>query len=152
MTDVIVVGAGLASLAAGIELAKAGRQVRVLEAKPYFGGQTASWNESGMTVESGLHRVPAFYMHLPKLMEDSGLDLSKALIWEDEVEISIPDGASLPRRPFQTMWSAIGPGALCSIRERLALATFFTAGLRRMRVEPTSSIQFQFMITRRGSA
>lgn len=142
MTDVAIVGAGLAGLAAAHELAKAGRKVRVFEAQPYLGGRTASWDDNGMIVESGLHRVPGFYRHLPQLMEECRIDLSRALIWEDEVEIRVPDGpravyaASLPRRPFQTIGSLLGPGALCSPGERATLAAFFSAGLAHYATRP----------------
>lgn len=90
-----------------------------------------------MQVESGLHRYIGIYSALPRLMQDAGIDLSKALIWEDEVEIRVPDGpsalygASPLRRPFRTAWNVAGPGKLCSPGERAALAAFFTAGLTR---------------------
>jgi 15-cis-phytoene desaturase len=133
--DVVVVGAGLAGLATSLRVAEAGARVHLLEAKPQVGGRTSSWNENGMMVESGLHRYMGIYSALPKLMQDAGIDLSKALIWEDEVEIRVPDGpravygASPFRRPFRTFWGVAGPGKLCTLGERAALAAFFSAGL-----------------------
>jgi uncharacterized protein with NAD-binding domain and iron-sulfur cluster len=53
----IIIGSGLAGLSAGLELAEQGFEVVLLEASPYLGGRTASWNKEGMDVESGLHRV-----------------------------------------------------------------------------------------------
>ncbi|MBB2974359.1 FAD-dependent oxidoreductase [Mesorhizobium sp. RMAD-H1] len=135
MNEVVVVGAGLAGLTAGYRLASAGVRVHVTEARPYVGGRTASWDERGMKVESGLHRYIGIYSALPRLMQDAGIDLSKALIWEDEVEIRVPDGpsalygASPLRRPFRTIWNVAGPGKLCTPGERARLGAFFAAGL-----------------------
>jgi 15-cis-phytoene desaturase len=144
MSDVLVVGGGLAGLSAAFRLARAGRRVRLLEARPHLGGRTASWLEDGMKVESGLHRVLGFYTHLPRLMRAAGIDLDAAIIWEDQIEIRIPDGpraiygASLPRRPLETLWSLAGPNALCSTAERAALAFFFAAGLVHYAAAPRS--------------
>ena len=60
----VIVGAGLAGLAAGHRLARAGHDVVVLEAGPVIGGRTASWLEDGMPVESGLHRFLGVYLFL----------------------------------------------------------------------------------------
>jgi uncharacterized protein with NAD-binding domain and iron-sulfur cluster len=116
MGEVIIVGGGLAGLSAAFRLARAGRRVRLFEARPHLGGRTASWIEDGMKVESGLHRVLGFCMHLPRLMRSAGIDLEQAIIWEDEIEIRLPNGrravygASLPRRPLETIWSLAGIG------------------------------------------
>jgi 15-cis-phytoene desaturase len=137
MSDVIVVGAGLAGLTAALTLAKAGRPVHVFEALPHLGGRTASWTENGMEVEAGLHRFRGYYKHLPQLMRTAGIDLSRALIWVDEVEIRVPNGpsavygASLPRNPWGTLATILGRNQLCRMSERLALAVFFTVGTMR---------------------
>ncbi|SFN74198.1 FAD-dependent oxidoreductase [Nitrosospira briensis] len=60
-----MIGSGLAGLAAGLELARRGFEVVLLEASPYLGGRTASWNMEGMDVESGLHRVLGFTQLFP---------------------------------------------------------------------------------------
>jgi phytoene desaturase len=51
--DVVVVGAGLAGLAAAACLARAGRAVVCLEAQPQPGGQCATLAEDGFTVDLG---------------------------------------------------------------------------------------------------
>lgn len=61
----IIIGSGLAGLSAGLELAQRGFEVVLLEASPYLGGRTASWNKEGMDVESGLHRVLGFTQLFP---------------------------------------------------------------------------------------
>jgi squalene-associated FAD-dependent desaturase len=51
----VVVGGGLAGLAAALELADAGRQVTLLEARPRLGGATASFTRDGVTIDTGQH-------------------------------------------------------------------------------------------------
>jgi squalene-associated FAD-dependent desaturase len=52
---VVVVGGGLAGLAAAVELAEAGSQVTLLEARPRLGGATASFTRDGVTIDTGQH-------------------------------------------------------------------------------------------------
>ena len=85
----IVLGSGLAGLSAALELSRNGFEVLLLEAAPYVGGRTASWNKDGMEVESGLHRVLGFYTAFPKLVKKAGLKMKDIIIWEDEIEIKI---------------------------------------------------------------
>ena len=67
--DCIIVGAELAGLSCGFELAERGWRPLILEAKPFVGGRTASWKEAGMPVESGLHRVLGFYEAFPAILK-----------------------------------------------------------------------------------
>src|SRR5688500_18071741 len=106
----IVIGSGLAGLSAGLELSSRGFDVLLLEASPYIGGRTASWNQNGMEVESGLHRVLGFYTAFPELVKKAGLKMKEVVIWEDGMEVrsaggpSFVSGASLlsgPTKPWQ---------------------------------------------------
>ena len=94
---VVVVGSGLAGMAAAYRLAAAGRRVLVLEAGPVVGGRTASWSEDGMPVESGLHKFLGIYRALPRLLRDTGTDPDAILAWVDEVEVHVP-GSERPER------------------------------------------------------
>lgn len=67
--DVIIIGSGLAGLTAGLLLTKKGYRVLILEKKPFVGGRTASWDEDGMKVESGFHRVIGYYKHFPRVLK-----------------------------------------------------------------------------------
>jgi len=140
--DVIVVGAGLAGLAAGLRLSERGKRVVVLEAKPYLGGRTASWDADGMEVESGLHRFLGFYSALPRLMRDAGIDMESALVWEDEAEVRVPDGprkvygASPARKPWLTLKSMLTARLVRPLGERARLAAFFLHGLFLYFVSP----------------
>src|SRR5438477_8952448 len=90
--DVVIVGAGLAGLSCGLELACSGRGVLLLEGREVVGGRTSSWVEDGMPVESGLHRVLGFYDAFPRMLRNAGIDVNQIVHWEDEVEIRLPDG------------------------------------------------------------
>ena len=51
----IVVGGGLAGLAAAVELVDAGARVTLLEARPRLGGATWSMRREGMQIDNGQH-------------------------------------------------------------------------------------------------
>jgi 15-cis-phytoene desaturase len=141
--DVIVVGAGLAGLSCGLELSSRGRGVLLLESGPVVGGRTSSWNEGGMMVESGLHRVLGFYEAFPRLLRKAGIDVNDIVYWEDEVEIRLPDGrgngvfgAAPLYRPFETLGGLLGNFELLSLVDRLTLSAFITAGLLEYFTDP----------------
>jgi len=52
---VVVVGGGLAGLAAGLACADAGAAVTLFEAKRWLGGLTASFERDGLTIDTGQH-------------------------------------------------------------------------------------------------
>ncbi|MDP8956654.1 MAG: hydroxysqualene dehydroxylase HpnE [Actinomycetota bacterium] len=52
---IVVVGGGLAGLAAGIAAADGGASVRVMEAKKWLGGATASFERDGLVIDTGQH-------------------------------------------------------------------------------------------------
>ena len=53
--DVIVIGGGLAGLAAAIACADAGLSVTLLEARPTLGGATSSFRRGALSVDTGQH-------------------------------------------------------------------------------------------------
>lgn len=63
MDQVLIVGGGFAGLAAGVALAGAGRQVRLLEQKPHLGGRACSFLEptTGSVVDNGQHILMGCY-------------------------------------------------------------------------------------------
>ncbi len=136
-SDCIIVGAGLAGLSCGFELAERAWRPLILEAKPYVGGRTASWQQDGMPVESGLHRVLGFYEAFPAILKRAGLDLDAMIVWEDEFEIRVPDngphalfGAAPLHKPLQTVAGLVGNNDLISPLQKMRMARFITAGLR----------------------
>lgn len=63
MSEVLIIGGGFAGLAAGVELSKAGKRVRVLEQKPYLGGRARSFKHAptGSVVDNGQHLFMGCY-------------------------------------------------------------------------------------------
>lgn len=53
--DVVIVGGGLAGLAAGVAAADAGARVTLLEARPRLGGAAASFRRGQLTIDTGQH-------------------------------------------------------------------------------------------------
>lgn len=55
--SIVIVGGGLAGLAAGVDLAKRGLRVTVLEKRPFLGGRAFSFDdpETGVEVDNGQH-------------------------------------------------------------------------------------------------
>jgi len=70
---VAIVGAGLAGLAAAVDLVDAGHQVDLYEARPFLGGKVGSWVDGdGNHIEMGLHVFFFNYTNLFALMRKVG--------------------------------------------------------------------------------
>ncbi|MEB3159584.1 MAG: 9,9'-di-cis-zeta-carotene desaturase [Synechococcus sp.] len=70
---VAIVGAGLAGLAAAVDLVDAGHQVDLYEARPFMGGKVGSWvDDGGNHIEMGLHVFFFNYANLFALMRKVG--------------------------------------------------------------------------------
>jgi squalene-associated FAD-dependent desaturase len=76
--DVLIIGGGLAGLAAGVSLASRGARVTLLEARPQLGGRASSFVErvTGDVVDNGQHLMMGCYHHTLRFLERIGsLDL-----------------------------------------------------------------------------
>jgi zeta-carotene desaturase len=70
---VAIVGAGLAGMAAAVELADAGCEVEIFESRPFVGGKVGSWvDPDGNHIEMGLHVFFGCYYNLFALMQKVG--------------------------------------------------------------------------------
>jgi zeta-carotene desaturase len=70
---VAIVGAGLAGLAAAVELVDAGHEVEIFEARSFVGGKVGSWVDAdGNHVEMGLHVFFNNYYNLFALLKHVG--------------------------------------------------------------------------------
>lgn len=74
MHEVLIVGGGFAGLAAGVELARQGRRVRLLEQKPHLGGRARSFLDraSGSVVDNGQHLFMGCYHATIRFLETIG--------------------------------------------------------------------------------
>ncbi|WP_147106089.1 hydroxysqualene dehydroxylase [Nesterenkonia populi] len=141
----VVVGAGLAGLAAAVDLVDAGHRVTVLEAAPQVGGRTSSWDADGMTIESGLHRYLGFYSAMPDLIRHVGKSLNEVVVWEDEIEIIAPDGgpraefgASMVHKPLKSVAEALGNSDFLPMAEKAKLGRMLAAGAKQHLDDPAS--------------
>jgi 15-cis-phytoene desaturase len=141
--DAIIVGAGLAGLSCGLNLLDQGLSVLILEAREIPGGRTASWDDDGMQVESGLHRYLGFYEALPDLMKRAGVDINDIVIWTDEAEIRLPDGGgaavfglSPVHNLLETLWGVLANNSFIDPLEKAKLSAFFTKGMVTFETDP----------------
>ncbi len=73
MKRVAIVGAGLAGMAAAVDLVDAGHQVDLYESRPFVGGKVGSWvDPEGNHIEMGLHVFFGCYYQLFDLMRRVG--------------------------------------------------------------------------------
>ncbi|AFZ14858.1 zeta-carotene desaturase [Crinalium epipsammum PCC 9333] len=71
---VAIVGAGLAGMAAAVDLVDAGYSVEIFESRPFVGGKVGSWIDAdGNHVEMGLHVFFGCYYQLFDLMKKVGV-------------------------------------------------------------------------------
>jgi zeta-carotene desaturase len=92
-SDVIVVGAGAAGLAAAAALAGTGKSVTVLERKPYVGGRACSYEHPALhEVVDSQHVLLGCCTNLIELCEQSGS--ADKIRWYDEQIFLEPGGRS----------------------------------------------------------
>jgi squalene-associated FAD-dependent desaturase len=119
--DVVVIGAGVAGLAAAVDLADRGARVSVLEAKAVLGGRATSFNDpqTGERVDNGQHVLLGCYHDTFRFLKKIGTEDRVRLQMNLDVEFVDRRGArsrlqcpSLPA-PFNLVggllqWDALG--------------------------------------------
>src|SRR5271157_6076282 len=72
--DVLIIGGGLAGLAAGVALAESGKRVCLLEQKPHLGGRARSFRDptTGSIVDNGQHLFMGCYHSTIKFLKTIG--------------------------------------------------------------------------------
>lgn len=73
MADVIVIGGGLAGLAAAAALGGAGHSVRVFESRPYLGGRATSYEAGSETIDNCQHILLGCCVNLLDFYERLGV-------------------------------------------------------------------------------
>ncbi|MFN8158164.1 MAG: NAD(P)/FAD-dependent oxidoreductase [Candidatus Nanopelagicales bacterium] len=127
--DVVVVGAGLAGLAAARHLTDAGLAVRVLEASDGVGGRVRSERIDGVTVDRGFQLLNPAYPEAQRVLDLEALQLQA---FEPGVLLATPDRRTLVvdprRRPSALLATALhAPG---SRAEQLRFAAYAARVLR----------------------
>jgi zeta-carotene desaturase len=102
---VAIVGAGLAGLAAAVELVDAGHEVEIFEARPFLGGKVGSWvDQDGNHIEMGLHVFFNNYANLFALLKQvGGFDY---LLPKEHVHNFINKGGEVGQLNFQFLLGA----------------------------------------------
>jgi len=100
MAKVIVVGAGIAGIAAAIRLRASGHEVSVYEANTYAGGKLSDFNEAGFRFDAGpsLFTMPQFVEELFSLFNEpvepsfqyEQLDIGCHYFYEDGTQFNAP--------------------------------------------------------------
>ncbi len=141
--DVIIIGGGLSGLSSAVELLKKDKKILLLEKRKILGGRTSSWMESGMHIESGLHRFLGFFNHLPNLLKECEININEIVTWEDTLEIRMPDndpsavfGIAPIFKPVKTLKEAIFNEDFLPLKEKLNLAKFFIKGFSMLKTDP----------------
>jgi len=124
----VVVGGGLAGIAAASRLADGGRQVTLLESRPRLGGATASFVRHGLTVDTGQHVALRCYDRYRTLLDRIGV--GHHLRVQDRLDIPVLLPGQRPTRLRRTrglpapahLLGAVATYRGLSVAERLAAA------------------------------
>lgn len=124
-SDVVVVGAGLAGLAAALRLASAGLEVAVLEASDRVGGRVRTDQVDGVLLDRGFQLLNPMYPAVRRLVDLRALSLQRfgagVVVARESGRYRLID----PRRGRG--WLADLAGATGSLREKAAFARYATA-------------------------
>lgn len=140
--DVIIIGAGLAGLTAGLKLSKENKKILILEKENYIGGRTASWNSNDIHIEAGFHKHIGFYKELPNILKESGVELNDIVMWEKEVEMIINKkdkiilGIDPICHPITFLKDILGNNKLLTSKDKLSLIKFFSIGFKEYLLRP----------------
>jgi squalene-associated FAD-dependent desaturase len=109
VTDVVIVGGGLAGIAAAVRLADRGRAVRLLERRTRLGGQASSLDHTGLVADTGQHVFLRCYHQYRALLDRMGV--SDLVELQDRLDISVllPGGrrARLRRGRLPAPWHVL---------------------------------------------
>jgi glycine/D-amino acid oxidase-like deaminating enzyme len=110
--EVVIVGAGLAGLAAARILHRAGRDVVVLEASDGVGGRVRTDTVDGYRLDRGFQVLLTAYPELHTQLDLDALDLRRfepgALVWDGTSTHLIGDPVRRPRTLLKTALAPIG--------------------------------------------
>jgi phytoene dehydrogenase-like protein len=110
--DVIIVGAGLAGLAAAVHLHRQGRKVLLLEASERAGGRIKTDSHKGFLLDRGFQVLLTAYPETQTLLNYTDLKLKKMLpgatVLYDGGNFEIADPFRRPSAAFATLFAPVG--------------------------------------------
>jgi phytoene dehydrogenase-like protein len=110
--DVIIVGAGLAGLAAAVHLHRQGRKVLLLEASDRAGGRIKTDSHEGFLLDRGFQVLLTAYPETKALLNYTDLKLKKMLpgatVLYDGGSFEIADPFRRPSAAFATLFAPVG--------------------------------------------
>ena len=110
--DAVVIGAGLAGLAAARQIKSRGRSVIVIETQDGVGGRVRTDKVDGFLLDRGFQVLLTAYPELKTQIDMSALDLkmfsSGALVMRDGKSSVVTDPFREPRRAAATLFAPIG--------------------------------------------
>jgi phytoene dehydrogenase-like protein len=110
--DVIIVGAGLAGLAAAVHLHRQGRKVLLLEASDRAGGRIKTDSHEGFLLDRGFQVLLTAYPETQTLLNYTDLKLKKMLpgatVLYDGGSFEIADPFRRPSAAFATLFAPVG--------------------------------------------
>jgi len=125
--EVVVIGAGLAGLAAATTLRQAGREVLVLEASDGVGGRVRTDRVDGFLLDRGFQVMLTGYPEVRRQLDLEALDLRRfapgAVVWLGKRGYRVGDPFRRPSTLLDTAFSPVGSIAdkvrLLALRSRL---------------------------------
>ncbi len=131
-TEVVVIGAGLAGLAASRVIQEAGRSVVVVEASDGIGGRVRTDEVDGYLLDRGFQVLLTAYPELHTQVDLHALDLRRfdpgAVVWDGSSFATVGD----PLRQPSTLWSSL----TAPIGSPVDKARILAQRLRLLRADP----------------
>ncbi len=106
---IVVIGGGLAGIAAAIALAESGAAVTLLEARPRLGGATCSFNRDGLIVDTGQHVFLGCCSAYRGLLARLGMTGHAPLQRRFDVTVLAPGAQGQPRKARLRRTALPGP-------------------------------------------
>lgn len=112
MSDVVIVGAGLAGLACALRLQEAGVRYTLVEAADAVGGRVRTDAANGFVFDRGFQMLLTSYPEAARVLDFQALDLqylaAGAVVYRDGEFMSLMDPLRHPSRGWQTFVSDCG--------------------------------------------
>lgn len=112
MSDVVIVGAGLAGLCCALRLQEAGVKYTVVEAADGIGGRVRTDTERGFSFDRGFQMLLSSYPEAARVLDYAALDLhffdAGAVIYRDGEFVPLMDPWRHPRTLWRTLSSDCG--------------------------------------------